>query len=334
MAAACRSTCGDTRFFCSEAQLFLARRNGEVVGRIAAIHNRRHLETWNDGAGFFGFFESIEDREVAHALCERAAAWLAPRGMTKLRGPMSFTINDECALLLDAFDQPPVVLMSYNPPYYRDLLESWGFAKAQDLLAYRLDVPEAVPPRLAAAARLLARAPGLVIRPIDMKHLDEEVRRIHKIHSAAWAENWGAVPLTEGELAQMAKELVPIVDPDLAFLAEQDGEPVGVSISIPDVHQALIHLGGHLLPIGWAKFLWYKRRITALRVLIMGVVAEHRLRGIDAAMIARTFAVGIAKGYRWGELSWILESNGPMRRVLERLGARVYKTYRVYERAI
>lgn len=318
----------------SEAELFLARRGGAVVGRIAAVHNRRHLDAWGDGAGFFGFFECEDDAAAAGALLDAAARWVRERGLTRLRGPMSFTINDESGLLLDAFDRPPVLLMPYNPPYYRALLEGWGLAKVQDLLAYRLEVPAILPQRLARAEELVAAAPGLVIRPVDLAHIREEVDRIHRVHSAAWAENWGAVPLAAEEIAELARELLPIVVPELALLAEQDGEPVGVSITLPDFHEVLAHLEGRLLPTGWLRALWWKRRITGVRVLILGVVREHRRRGIEAAMVARTVRAAMARGYRSGELSWILESNGPMRRLLERLGARVDKTYRVYEKAI
>lgn len=318
----------------SQAELFLVRRAGAVVGRIAAAHNRRHLETWGDGAGFFGFFECEDDAEAAGALLAAAGDWLRARGLASMRGPTSFTINDESGLLLDAFDRPPVLLMPYNPPHYRALLEGAGCRKAQDLLAYRLDVPARLPARLARAEALAAAQPGLVIRPVDLARFREEVGRIHRVHSAAWAENWGAVPLSAAEIEELARELLPIVVPELALLAERDGEPVGVSITLPDFHEVLARLDGRLLPFGWARALWWRRRITGVRVLILGVVRGERRRGIEAALVARTVRAAIARGYRSGELSWILESNAPMRRLLERLGAQLDKTYRLYERAL
>lgn len=313
----------------SAAALFLAERNGETVGRIAAIENRRHLETYRDATGFFGFFESVDDAEVAAALFDRAAAWMRTRGLRRLRGPTSFTINDECGLLLDAFDLPPVAGMPYNPAYYRGLVEGYGFAKAQDLLAFRLR-PEEVPARLAAALPGLARQ-GIVLRPIRLRRLDEEVQRIQQVHARAWAGNWGAVPLTGEELGWMAGELRQVADPDLILLAEHQGRPVGISVAIPDVNQILRHLDGRLFPTGFLRWLWWSRRVDGLRVLALGVLEGYRRRGVEAAMVAETIAAGLRKGYRWAEMSWILESNVPMRRVLARLGAEIYKTYRIYD---
>jgi len=314
----------------SEAELLLAERGGEPVGRIAAIDNRRHLETYRDGTGFFGFFECVDDPEVAQRLVAAAAGWVRGRGLARLRGPMSFTINDECGLLVDAFDRPPVLLMSYNPPYYAHLLERAGFVKAQDLFAYRMDVPERVPERLVAAAAAVAER-GIVVRKLDFARFDEEVERVHRIHSQAWAENWGAVPLTVDEMRALAAELKPLADRDLVFLAEEAGEPVGVSVTVPDIHQALKRAHGRLLPFGLLKILWAKRRIDAVRVLIMGVLPSHRNRGVDAAMYARTIEEARRKGYRWGEMSWVLESNPAMCRIIERLGGERYKTYRIYD---
>jgi GNAT superfamily N-acetyltransferase len=246
---------------------------------------------------------------------------------------MSFTINDECGLLVEGFDRPPVVLMTYNPPWYARHLEAAGFSRSQDLYAYRMDVPEAVPARLAGLEAALARR-GIVVRPLDFGRFEEEVRRVHRVHSQAWAENWGAVPLTADEMHALAKELKPLADRDLVFLAEDRGEPIGVCITVPDVNQALAAARGRLLPFGLVRLLLAKRRIDAVRVLIMGVLRGYRHRGIDAAMYARTMAAARRKGYRWGEMSWVLESNPEMMRVAENLGAERYKTYRLYDLAL
>jgi GNAT superfamily N-acetyltransferase len=314
----------------SDAELFLAERDGEIVGRIAAIENRRHLETYADATGFFGFFESLDDPAVARALVERAAEWARARGLARLRGPMSFTINDECGLLVDAFELAPVILMSYNPPYYVGLLEGCGFRKVQDLYAYRMAAPPQVPERLRAVEAAVA-ARGIVVRKLDFSRFDDEVALVHRIHSQAWAANWGAVPLTVEEMRTLAAELKPLADRDLVFLAEENGEPVGVCVTVPDFNQALRAADGRLLPFGLLRLLAAKRRIDAVRVLIMGVLPGHRFRGVDAAMYARTMAAAIPKGYRWGEMSWVLESNPAMMRVAERLGAERYKTYRLYD---
>ena len=317
----------------SDVELFLAERGGEVLGRIAAIENRRHLDTYHDGTGFFGLFESIDDGAVARALVEAAANWVRERGLVRLRGPASFTINDECGLLLDAFDLAPVFLMSYNPAYYAPLLESCGFRKAQDLFAFRMAVPETVPRRLAAAARRVA-AGGVVVRKADFGQIDAELVKIHRLHSAAWAENWGAVPLTPEEIRALARELLWFADRDLVFLAEYRGEPIGVAVTVPDLHQALASARGRLLPLGWLRILRRRRSIDAVRVLILGVRSDWRHRGVDAALYARTMEEARRNGYRWGEMSWILESNRPMLEALQSFGAERYKTYRIYDREL
>lgn len=314
----------------SQAELFLAERAGQVVGRIAAIENRRHLETYHDGTGFFGLFESLDDPAVAAALVDTAARWVAARGLVRLRGPMSFTINDECGLLLDAFELPPVFLMAYNPPYYAALLAALGFRKAQDLFAFRMAVPEIVPARLQAASRRVA-ASGVVVRKADFAQVEAELAKVHRLHSAAWAENWGAVPLTQEEIGALAKELLWFADHDLVFLAEYAGEPIGVAVTVPDLHQAIRLARGRLLPFGWLRILRQRRRIDAVRVLILGVRSDWRHRGVDAALYARTMAEARRKRYRWGEMSWILESNRAMIEVLESFGAERYKTYRIYD---
>lgn len=318
----------------SEADYFLAEKNGQPVGRIAAAKYTRHLETYHDNTGFFGFFECVNDQEVANALLDRAARWLADRDLTRMRGPMNLTINDECGLLVDGFHLPPVVMMTYNPPYYENLLTEYGFEKVQDLYAYRTVAPDPIPERLTRASRLIEKKHHVQIRNINMKDFGAEVDRIHQIHLEAWAENWGAVPLTRGEVRKIAKDLKLIIDPDLVFIVEANSKPVGVMVTVPDVNQALKYANGRLFPLGLFKILWHRRHIDAVRVFIMGVLKEYRRQGLDAAMYYKTLEAGLKKGYRWGELSWILESNIPMRRVLERVGSEIYKTYRIYDKAI
>lgn len=312
----------------------MATKNGELAGRIAAIEYTRHLETYNDNTGFFGFFECVNDASVAQALFDRACQWVSDRGLTRIRGPMNFTVNDEAALLVDGFDRPPVVMMTYNPPYYENLVTGYGFQKAQDLLAYYLDTPHTIPERLVRAWDLMEKRYGIRVRSLNMKDFDGEVNRIHQIHEQAWAENWGFVPLTQEEIHRIAKDLKLIVDPDLVLMVEDGDKPVGVSVTLPDINQALKHVNGRLFPFGLFKILWHKRKIDVVRVFIMGVVKGYRRRGLDAAMYYKTMEAAMKKGYKWGEMSWVLESNTPMRRVLERMGIKAYKTYRVYEKQI
>ena len=319
----------------SEADFFLARCNGETVGRIAAIKNNNHLKIYNDGVGFFGFFESIDDQKVADALFDKAIQWVKDRGLKKIRGPENYSQNEECGLLIDGFNLPPVVMMSYNPKYYQTLIETAGFEKAMDLYAYEIHEASIIPDRLARASEGLKKSGGFTIRQINMKKLDEEVEKIEAVYNQAWSENWGAVPLTEKEIEHLKKNLKQIVIPELVFIVEINGEPVGLSITIPDINEALIKINGRLFPVGIIKLLWYSRKIKRARVLIMGVLKEHRKKGIDIVMYYETFRNGLARGINTGEMSWILENNYPMRRALERLGvANIYKTYCLYEKEI
>ena len=318
-------------FHHSDAQLFLARRNGDVVGRIAAVRYERHLEVYDDDTGFFGFFESINDQTVVDSLFDSAADWLKSQGLRRMRGPMNFTINDECGLLVDGFDTPHVIMLTHNPPYYPQLIEQYGFEKTQDLYAYRIDRPKRTPKRLKRAMKMIEERHGITVRPVDMKSFDADVEGFHSIHSQAWSENWGAVPLTVEEFRRIAKELKLILDPELIFIVEANGKPIGISVTIPNVNEALKHANGRLFPLGLLKILWHKRKVESVRVLIMGVLKEHRVRGLDAAMYYKTMEAALDKGYQWGDMSWVLESNVPMRRVLERVGARIYRTYRIYD---
>jgi GNAT superfamily N-acetyltransferase len=320
----------------AETALFLARRNGEVVGRIAASVNKLFNEFHEASVGNFGFFECIDDVSVARALLDTAFEWNAQRGMTSLQGPMNFSTNEEfCSpgVLIEGFDKPPAVLMAHTPPYYARLLEECGFSKAKDLLCYWLAGDEP-PPRLVKGLARIKKTENVTVRSINMKDLDGEIDRIKEIYNSAWERNWGFVPMTEAEFDYMAKSVKPIVVPQLCEIAEINGEPVGFLLELPDYNQAFKQMDGRMLPFGWAKFLWYKRKINAVRVLTLGVKPEHRGKGIDALLMVSVFAEGIKLGLKQGECSWILEDNFPMRHAMERCGAYVYKRYRVYEKMI
>ena len=319
----------------ADVEYFLARRGDRIVGRIAAIVNHRHVEFSDEPVGFFGFFECDDDPAAARALFSRAEDWIAERGMKTIRGPMNFSTNEECGLLVDGFDQPPMLMMTHNPPYYERLLEGSGYRKSKDLLAY-LDARMEPPERLVRGVARVAERGGatVVVRPIRMKELASEIERISEVYNAAWERNWGFVPMTEAEFDEMAKQMKQIVDPELCLIAEVDGVVAGFGLSLPDYNQAIRHANGRLLPFGLLKLLWHSRRIDQVRVITLGVKPEYRRYGLDAIMMLRGYEHSRKRGYKRSEASWILEDNGPMRRILEHLGWVVYKTWRVYDKPL
>jgi GNAT superfamily N-acetyltransferase len=328
----------------AELQLFLAKRGDEIVGTISAHINHRHNEVYADKVGFFGFFEVIEEVAVAGALLDAAAAWLRERGMEAIRGPENPSQNEEVGLLVDGFDLPPVIMMTYNPRYYQGLLERAGFEKAQDLYAWDLltnifdyDV-QRMPRKFVRVAEQAKMRENLVVRRIDMKRYDEEVELAKVVYNAAWEQNWGFVPMTDHEIEHLGDELKFIIDPDLVYIAEVDGKPAGIILGIPDVNQALLKArpqpNNWSFPLTVLKLLWHRRKVDAFRLMIMGVIPEYRALGIDAVFYVEAARAAFAKGYQRCEMSWILESNDMMNRIIERLGGKVYKTYRIYEKPV
>ncbi|NOY77320.1 MAG: N-acetyltransferase [Calditrichaeota bacterium] len=320
----------------SEGEYFIARKEGQPVGRIAAIINHNHNSFHDELTGFFGFFESVNDEAVAHALLDAAEKWTKERGMKIFRGPMNPSTNDSCGFLLEGFNSPPVIMMTYNPRYYLDFMESYGLKKAKDLFAYFMD-GETVPisDKVKHIAELIQKRNKITIRSANMKRFQDELRIVKMVYNDAWSKNWGFVPFTDEEIDHIAEELKPIVVADLAIVAEIDGEPAGFSLAIPDYNQALIHVkDGRLFPTGLIKLLWYKRKIDTLRVIIMGMRHKYRNLGVDAVFYYETYKRGMAHGYTKGEFSWILEDNAPMNHTLEKLGSWVYKKYRIYEKSM
>ena len=320
----------------AEAAYFIARRNREVVGRITASVNHLSNDFHEEQVGNFGFFECIDDVEVARALLETAEDWVAARGMKQLRGPFNFSSNDEFSspgILTQGFDTPPVIMMSHNPPYYGGLLEQCGYTKSKDLLSYWVDMTE-VSQHLVRGVARIGRSQNVVLRTLNMKDLDGEIARIKEIYNSAWERNWGFVPMTEAEFDYMAESIKPIINPRLCVLAEIEGEPVGFALQVPDYNKAFKHMNGRLFPMGWLKFLWYKRNIPSTRVITLGVKPEHRKKGLDSMLILQLHVESAKFGCPRGECSWILEDNMPMRRGLERIGGTVYKSYRVYEKPV
>jgi GNAT superfamily N-acetyltransferase len=318
----------------AEAEFFVARRGGKVLGRVAAILDKAHNRFHGENAGFFGFFECVNDPVVASALLGEARKWVFGRGARCLRGPVNPSTNYECALLIDGFNSDPMVMMTYNPPYYQALIEQAGLGKAKDLFAYSHDARNIDAPKINRIADRVERTAGVTIRPIHMKDFEAEVARVWEVYGAAtgaWARNWGFVPMSQAEFAAMGKEMKMIVKPELVLIGEVKGQTVGFALALPDVNQALKHARGNLLPTGLLKILYYQRLIKSVRVLALGVVEEYRASGLAAGFYATLVRNARKLGYQACEMSWILEDNVLMNRSLEVMGAKRYKTYRIYE---
>jgi hypothetical protein len=311
-------------------ELFLARRGSRVVGRIAAIHNYLHVDVHQEKTGFFGLFEFIDDREVSAALLDRASEWLSARGLETMRGPASFSMNEEAGLLVDGFDGPPRVMMTYNPQWYADHLEAYGLVKAKDLLAYFF--PNAKPvERLMKVAEKLRERYNVTLRTLDKSRFWEEVAMVKQVYNEAWQDNWGHIPMTDAELDYLAKQLKPVVEPRLVVFAHIGGELAGFGLALPDFNVALKKMNGSLFPLGWAKALWYSRKIDTARVIILGVLQKFRRSGVGELIELELMINAEQIGIKHAEFSWILEDNMIMRTALERMGATVYRTYRMYD---
>lgn len=309
----------------------LARRGGRVAGRIAAIRNTLHESFHREAVGFFGFFECENDPETASGLVravrERCRSW----GLSRFRGPVNPDTNGECGVLVDGFAEPPMVMMPHARPYYDSLLRGCGLEKAADLAAYIVEENPSLK-RLERVASLVARRrPSIRVRRIDLGRMEDEVARFKTVYNRAWERNWGFVPMTDAEVDHMARELRRIIDPGFVVFAEENGEPVGVALALPDVNRAIRHARGRLFPLGWIPVLWHSRRIRQARVLALGLVPEAKGRGIDVLLYNALYSRWQELGYRRAELSWILEDNMLMRAPIESIGGKVYKTYRIYE---
>jgi GNAT superfamily N-acetyltransferase len=309
----------------------LARRSGRVVGRIAAIRNTLHESFHRESVGFFGFFECENDPEAAAALVAAAAGHARSWGLSLLRGPVNPDTNGDCGLLVDGFGEAPMVMMSHARPYYDSLLRGCGLEKARDLVAYIVEENPSLERFARVAALVARRRPSIRVRRIDMRRLEDEVARFKKVYNRAWEKNWGFVPMTDIEVDHMARELRRVIDPGFVVFAEENGEPIGVALALPDFNQAIRHARGRLFPVGWIPVLWHSRRIRQVRVLALGLVPEAKGRGVDVLLYNALYSRWVELGYRRAELSWILEDNLLMRAPLESIGGRVYKTYRIYE---
>jgi GNAT superfamily N-acetyltransferase len=318
-----------------EVESYLARASdGEPLGRVSAVVNRLHNDYHKDKVGFFGFFECVNDPDVARALLDHAGVFLRERGFTSVRGPMNFSVNEEAGMLIEGFDTPPAIMMTHNPPYYNDLMEACGYVKAKDLLAYEMfegDLTE----RVVRIGQKLEDRLKLRIREFDPKDFWGEVAKVLDIYNEAWGDNWGFVPMTDRELRLMAQTLKLVYEPRMILFAENEqGKAVGFSLALPDIHYIFKKMNGRLLPTGIFKLLFGLRSIHRARVLLMGVRPEYRGHGIDTVFYYRTYKVGTALGYSWGEFSWILEDNKMMNAALVTMGSKPYKKWRIWEKLL
>lgn len=321
----------------AQIQNFLAIENSKVVGRISAIYNGNHLKTHNDGVGFFGFFESINDKKVSSALFQAAENWLKEKGITKIRGPVNPSQNDELGFLLEGFDSPPLVLMTYSPKYYLDLAEDYGFKKAKDLYAYTLDKNFASDKLVRYFDKLKDRF-SLNIRNVNFKNKEQfvkDVKTLKEIYNGAWEKNWGFVKMTDAEFDFLAADLKSFADENLVLIVEKDSKPVGFVLALPDIYQPLIHnKSGGIIGAAW-HLLTKKSKITNMRIIVLGVLPEFRKVGAEALLYYEIGQRGIKRGITMAEASWILEDNELMNRGLtQSMNGRLYKKYRLYEKEI
>lgn len=323
----------------AETQLFTAWRNGQCVGRISAQICALHQARYNDATGQFGFLDAIDDDSVFAALLTTAENWLRDRGMKCARGPFSFSINEESGLLVEGFDSPPSIMMGHAKPYYQHAVEACGYEKAMDLIAYDYDASSEMPRAMRAMAGRAEKSGDLKLRTLDKKNLASELEIIIKLFNDAWSGNWGFVPMTKSEIDHLGQNLKLLVSEGYVALAEYQGKPAAMAVTLPNLNAAIADLNGSLLPFGWAKLFWrFMRPPTSIRMPLMGVSREHHASPVGAALsIAVIDAIRSyhsSRGTRKAELSWILETNEPIRKIIEAIGGRPYKTYRVYERKL
>jgi GNAT superfamily N-acetyltransferase len=322
----------------AEAEYFLAEREGEVVGRITAQVDRRWDEFQGGNDGMFGFLELENDPEVARALVDAASAWVRERGRERLLGPMDFTTNDECGLLVDGFEKPPIILQPWNPPYYPELLEGLSMTKTMDMWMWdlwlgKLKQGNEFDPMIEAAAKI-SEDKGVVVRKMRKRDLEAEIARFMEIYNEAWSKNWGFVPITEEEISFQAKNLKPLLVEDWAMIAEQDGKVVGAALTLPDFNQVLAKMNGRLFPLGWWHFLVGRRKIDRVRVFALGVKREYQHLGVAAALYKRHRETATWMPQKGGQTGWILETNKGMNRAMEGMGGTIASTYRLYELAL
>lgn len=328
----------------NEAEFFVAYKDGEPVGRIAAIKNNIHNQRYNKKDGFFGFFECINDQEVANALFDKAVEWFKSKGLNTIYGPTSYSTNDEVGLLVEGFDSPPFVMMPYNPEYYKTLIENYGFRKAKDLYAWYYDPTLPIDERLEKLTEKVISRGNFRVRYIDLKNMDSEVEKIVDIYHDSWSENYMFIPLTEEEKKEVAEFLGSIVYPDLVIVIEnKEGEAVAFSASVHNINEVLIKYRTHnltllniqqLLALAYRLYIKPKNKFESARLLLAGVKKDYRRLGLDLVLYVKSYQNARKRGYKYGELSWTLEDNRLINEGIEKMGGRVYKIYRIYYKEI
>lgn len=318
----------------ADRELFLAYRNGEVVGRVLGIVDDNHNKFHEEKVVFFGQYESFNEPEVTKALLDAVAAWGRERGMTLLRGPVNLSLNDECAMLLEGFDSPPMIMMPYNPPAYNDLMGTYGLVKAKDLYAFYMTPDVQAAKNVEAIADKVQKETGITVRAFNMKKWKEESEKLKYIYNNAWDRNWGFVPWTEHEMDHMVKTLKMLADPRVVVIAEDKGKPIGFAFAFPNYNEVLKKIDGRLTPLGIAKMLWSKKRIKTFRILVFGILKEYRLTGVSYLLFSHLAATMRSIGCRWAETSWQLEDNDAVNKFVMSLGGKVYKKYRIYEKKL
>ena len=323
----------------ADAEYFLAWRDERPVGRITAQVDGRWDEFQGGSDGQFGFIDCEDDPEAFAALLGAAEAWLKERGRERIVGPMDFTTNDECGLLIEGYEKHPYILEPWHPPYYRERLEGLGYGKTMDLLMWNLEMGELkqgdqFADAIHAVADKVESEHGITVRNMDKSDLEAEIGKFMEVYNAAWEKNWGFVPITDDEVAFQAKNLKQVIDENWAFIAERDGEVLGAALTLPDINLVTKRMNGRLLPLGWLRFLLGKRKIDRVRVFALGVKPEYQHTGIAARFYVRHIETAAEVGVSGGEQGWILETNEPMNRAMEGMGGEVVKKYRLYEKAL
>lgn len=317
----------------AEVRYFIAQRRNRTVGRICSVINRRHIALHKEQTGFFGFFESLNDNRVATALLDTVAHILKDKGMTIMRGPMSFSTNEECGFLIEGFYEPPMLMTPYNPPYYNDLMVEYGMRKAKDLYAYIHDIEDELSEKIRRVAAISEKK-GVKVRPVEKNNFDKDMLIFKEVYNSAWEMNWGFIPLTDDEIQFMGAKLKQIIAPELTLIAEDKGLPVGFMGLLPDFNYVLRQMKGKLNPITILKAFYYSRKITDVRLLLLGIKKDYRNKGVDALLYREGFKALKKGGYKRAEFSWILEDNIAVQRIAEMVDGRIYKKYRIYEKEI